>query len=148
LTAVAACPTFLLQGHDFECQPIATYAAEDRATIHGNDFNLVAMPLIEAAGLPLLNTWNETVPLYRYHMKHGDCTHFCSSGAYEASPKKSPAPVRDSPVTVSKFWLQSSEPTSTWFGSKSVSHATNNWPVERTLEIYDTSRGCASQDFA
>ncbi len=43
----------------------------------------VAKPIIEAAGIPSLNTWNETVPLWAFHMKPGDCTHFCAGSAYE-----------------------------------------------------------------
>jgi hypothetical protein len=81
----AWCPSSSAQLKDYGCQPNEKWLAGDWETLHGADFNLASLPVVEEAGLPILNTWNATAPLYRFHLKLGDCTHFCSTGAYEAS---------------------------------------------------------------
>jgi hypothetical protein len=51
--------------------------------VHGGDFNLAAEPIIKAAGIPYMNTFNASVLLWRYNIHAGDCTHFCGGSAYE-----------------------------------------------------------------
>jgi hypothetical protein len=49
--------------------------------LRGGWLNSIAEPLIRKAGMHWLATWNETVPLFNMH-RTGECTHYCSPGAY------------------------------------------------------------------
>ena len=49
----------------------------------GGWYNSVATPIIQAAGLDILNAFPETVPLWSFHMWDKDCTHYCMPGPYE-----------------------------------------------------------------
>ncbi len=43
--------------------------------------NNITEPLMRAAGIHYLATWNETITLFDLHTA-GECTHFCSPGGY------------------------------------------------------------------
>ena len=46
--------------------------------------NIAARPVMAAAGIPVLQTWNESVMLWNYHRDNGagwECTHYCFPSA-------------------------------------------------------------------
>jgi len=56
--------------------------------------NQILTPVVAALGVPVLHTWNQTVPLWQYNHHYnpncgdrydcGDCTHTCHPSMYEA----------------------------------------------------------------
>ena len=72
---------------DVVLQPDGTLAAEEenqatREVLRGGAWNAAALPGIEAARIPVLAVYNDTVPLWYAHTG-GDCAHFCAPGGYE-----------------------------------------------------------------
>lgn len=49
--------------------------------------NKLALPVINALGIPIINTWNQSLPMWQFHThfseKHGDCTHMCHPSEYQ-----------------------------------------------------------------
>ena len=49
----------------------------------------IAMPWVlkrssmQASAINILDTYHETVPLWDFHLKDKDCTHFCNPSGYE-----------------------------------------------------------------
>ena len=48
----------------------------------GGWHNEVAFRHIQEVGVPVLNAYRITLPMWQMHAK-GDCMHYCSPGAYE-----------------------------------------------------------------
>lgn len=63
------------------CQPLTAWYEGDWEATQGGPYNSAAAKAIVAAGWPVLDTWNATVPLWDLH-KTGECTHWCSPSAY------------------------------------------------------------------
>ena len=38
---------------------------------------------MQASGINIFSAYNETVPLWDFHLKDRDCTHFCNPSGYE-----------------------------------------------------------------
>ena len=38
---------------------------------------------VQASAINILDTYHETVPLWDFHLKYKDCTHFCNPSGYE-----------------------------------------------------------------
>ncbi|BDA42198.1 hypothetical protein COCOBI_03-0850 [Coccomyxa sp. Obi] len=96
-------------GYPFHCQPIgnetdavnldingnlSTDDPELEVVVEGGWRNRIAYPIIESLNIPIMRTWNQTVPLWNFHhhynMKCGnqvqgcpDCTHTCHPGYYQ-----------------------------------------------------------------
>lgn len=39
--------------------------------------------VMQASAINIFNAYNETLPLWDFHLKQGDCTHFCNPSGYE-----------------------------------------------------------------
>ena len=55
-----------------------TVCPETDTILKGGWRNLIADPLIRSARLPIVYSWNETVPLHAYHRNNGqghECTY-------------------------------------------------------------------------
>lgn len=56
--------------------------------LEGGWRNAAANPLIAAAGIPIVGSFNETVPMWRSHRDNGsgqDCTHYCMPSAQQVA---------------------------------------------------------------
>lgn len=57
--------------------------------LEGGWRNKAARPIISELGIPLIEIWNKTVPVWRYHHhyhenpEHSDCTHWCHPSPYQ-----------------------------------------------------------------
>ncbi len=49
----------------------------------GGWYNSVAFKHMREVGVPLLDAFHITLPMWQMHMKDKDCSHYCSPGAYE-----------------------------------------------------------------
>lgn len=49
----------------------------------GGWFNQVAFEVMKASSIDIFSAYNETLPLWDFHLKEKDCTHFCNPSAYE-----------------------------------------------------------------
>ncbi|KAK9816555.1 hypothetical protein WJX72_001866 [[Myrmecia] bisecta] len=82
----------------FECAPIANVSiqpdhvltashAGQEAVLRGSWRNELANELIRNAGMPIIEGWNETVPLWEYHrdnvLRGYECGHYCHPSASE-----------------------------------------------------------------
>ena len=38
---------------------------------------------MQASSINIFSAYNETLPLWDFHLKQGDCTHFCNPSGYE-----------------------------------------------------------------
>ena len=59
---------------------------EKQIIVEGGWRNKMARPVMEALGIPVLATWNESLPLWDYHHNYQsklDCTHMCHPSAYQ-----------------------------------------------------------------
>ena len=49
--------------------------------------NKIALPVLEGLGVPIIRTWNQSLPMWQYHTnyseKDGDCTHMCHPSEYQ-----------------------------------------------------------------
>ena len=49
--------------------------------------NKMALPVIEKLGIAIMNTWNQSLPMWQYHTnfseQDGDCTHMCHPSEYQ-----------------------------------------------------------------
>lgn len=49
--------------------------------------NKIALPVMTQLGIPVIHTWNQTLPMWQYHThfntKEGDCTHMCHPSEYQ-----------------------------------------------------------------
>ncbi|KAK9901586.1 hypothetical protein WJX75_003489 [Coccomyxa subellipsoidea] len=96
-------------GYPFHCQPISnrtdavkldingslsTDDPELQVVVEGGWRNRIAYPIIESLNIPIMRTWNETVPMWSFHhhynMRCGhqeqgcpDCTHTCHPSYYQ-----------------------------------------------------------------
>jgi len=43
----------------------------------------VAFEVMRASSIPIFSAYKETLPLWDFHLKDKDCTHFCNPSAYE-----------------------------------------------------------------
>ncbi len=69
-------------------------AATAQVIVGGGWRNRILTPIVAALGVPVLHTWNQTVPLWQYNHHYnpncgdrydcGDCTHTCHPSMYEA----------------------------------------------------------------
>lgn len=60
---------------------------EKRLILKGDWRNAAGDPLIRAAGIPIVESWNESAVLWRAHRDNGqgyECTHFCHPSAPQA----------------------------------------------------------------
>lgn len=64
-----------------ELQPDGTLSGTDGYIVQGGWRNQIATPLMRRAGVAILSTWNDSIPLHAGHTAV-ECTHFCSRGAY------------------------------------------------------------------
>ncbi len=62
------------------CKPLSDDELSSADIAGGGAFNRAALPVMGAAGIPVLHTYNATLPLWRLHLRDGDCTHFCHPG--------------------------------------------------------------------
>ena len=66
--------------HREGCPAILSFPAT-QVVVEGGWRNRIAYPWMEALGVPVMRTWNETVPLWSYHHQyhphnpHPDCGH-------------------------------------------------------------------------
>ena len=50
--------------------------------------NQISRPVMHALGIPVIETWNKSIPIWQYHKNahddpnHHDCTHWCHPSAY------------------------------------------------------------------
>ena len=44
--------------------------------------NRIALPYMHEAGIPVINTWNQSVHMWQYHQEN-DCTHSCHPSVYQ-----------------------------------------------------------------
>jgi hypothetical protein len=57
--------------------------------VDGGWRNKAARPMMEQLGIPLIETWNKTLPVFRYHHhyhenpEHSDCSHWCHPSPYQ-----------------------------------------------------------------
>ena len=57
--------------------------------LEGGWRNKAARPMMEELGIPLVETWNKTLPVWKYHHHyhenpdHNDCTHWCHPSPYQ-----------------------------------------------------------------
>ena len=57
--------------------------------VEGGWRNKAARPMMEYLGIPLVETWNKTLPVWKYHHHyhenpdHNDCTHWCHPSPYQ-----------------------------------------------------------------
>jgi hypothetical protein len=65
------------------CRPLSQQELSSAEVQAGGWYNSVAASIIREAGIPVFDTYNETVPLWQFHMWDKDCTHFCHPGPYE-----------------------------------------------------------------
>ena len=55
-----------------------TAAGATLATVQiGGPRNNITQPIIDRLGIPTLRVWNMSLPLWEFHNKLRDCTHFC-----------------------------------------------------------------------
>ena len=63
---------------------LTTIDPKYQQTADGGWRNIIARPVMSAAGIPVLQTWNESVLLWNYHRDNGagwECTHYCFPSA-------------------------------------------------------------------
>ena len=65
----------------FKCRPLEAWAQGDPVVRGGGLSNIAAAPAIPLLADAHLRTWNDSVPLWDSHLP-GECTHWCSPGAY------------------------------------------------------------------
>jgi hypothetical protein len=65
------------------CRALSEEEIQSEEIASGGAYNRAATPILEAAGIPVLHTYNATRPLWRMHLKDGDCTHYCHPSSYE-----------------------------------------------------------------
>ena len=80
----AACPDRLAV-----CRPRQVIVA-------GGWRNQILSPVVAGLGVPVMQTWNQTVPLWQYNHHYnptcgdrydcGDCTHTCHPSMYQVGP--------------------------------------------------------------
>ena len=61
-------------------------AAAARDIVQGGFRNRIANPIISSLGMPIIQTWNLSVPLWEYYhhvAEKGDCTHSCHPSGYQ-----------------------------------------------------------------
>ncbi|BDA49809.1 hypothetical protein COCOBI_14-4290 [Coccomyxa sp. Obi] len=54
--------------------------------VEGGWRNKITLPVIERLGIPIVHTWNLSVPLWQYHhsfQEKDDCTHWCHPSGYQ-----------------------------------------------------------------
>ena len=76
--------------------PDNSLASEDlglQGVLAGDWRNQAANPVMRELGIPVLHTWNWTLPLWEYHHNYNrrgksDCTHVCHPSAYEVTPPR------------------------------------------------------------
>jgi len=44
--------------------------------------NQIAVPMMREAGIPVIHTWNQSLPMWQYHLDK-DCTHSCHPSMYQ-----------------------------------------------------------------
>ena len=61
-------------------------AAAAQEIVQGGFRNRIANPIISSLGIPVIHTWNLSVPLWEYYhhvAEKGDCTHSCHPSGYQ-----------------------------------------------------------------
>ena len=59
-----------------------------QVVLEGGWRNQISRPLMQGLGIPIVETWNASVPIWQYHKNahedpnHHDCTHWCQPSAY------------------------------------------------------------------
>lgn len=59
-----------------------------QVVLEGGWRNQISRPLMQGLGIPVVETWNASVPIWQYHKNahedpnHHDCTHWCQPSAY------------------------------------------------------------------
>ena len=62
---------------------------ELEVVVEGGWRNKAARPIMHQLGIPQIEIWNKTVPVWRYHHhyhenpEHSDCTHYCHPSPYQ-----------------------------------------------------------------
>lgn len=82
----AACCLLLLQG-DGELG-LKPDQQDEWGLLQGGWRNRVCVPLMQAAAIPVIQSWNETVPMWEAHRDNGaghECSHYCHPSAPQAS---------------------------------------------------------------
>ena len=65
------------------CRALTQEELSSEEVLAGGWFNQVAFEVVRASGISVLNAYNQTLPLWDFHLKDKDCTHFCNPSAYE-----------------------------------------------------------------
>ena len=61
-------------------------AAVAQDNVEGGFRNRIANPIVASLGIPIVHTWNFSVPMWEYYhhvAKDGDCTHSCHPSGYQ-----------------------------------------------------------------
>ncbi|KDD73428.1 hypothetical protein H632_c2187p0, partial [Helicosporidium sp. ATCC 50920] len=71
------------------CQPIEGVSLLEDGRLEGADLhvlqggwrNKISNPILDDWGIPVVHTWNESVPMWDAHTPN-ECSHFCAPGVY------------------------------------------------------------------
>eukprot|EP00884_Botryococcus_braunii_P023107 jgi/Botrbrau1/9480/Bobra.0252s0098.2 len=88
------CPS---PSYPFICQAIPNVTLNDRNELEADAFhvaevvaggwrNRIALPVMEQLGIPIMHTWNTSLPIFHFHhnfQEKDDCTHFCHPSPYQ-----------------------------------------------------------------
>lgn len=65
---------------------LQTADSRQRIVLEGGWRNRILRPLMDNLGIPVLEIWNQSVPLWSFHHNYQDkhdCTHMCHPSAYQ-----------------------------------------------------------------
>jgi hypothetical protein len=66
-----------------KCRPLSQKELASEEIQAGGWFNREAFEVMAASAIDVFSAYNETLPLWNFHLKDRDCTHFCNPSAYE-----------------------------------------------------------------
>lgn len=72
-----------LCARDTDARCLACLGTGDVQTCHAWGYYNLRDAAVQASAINILDTYHETVPLWDFHLKDKDCTHFCNPSGYE-----------------------------------------------------------------
>ena len=67
-----------------DCRPFTDEELSSDEVVAGGWYNQIAFRHMQEVDVPVFDAHRITLPMWQMHMRErGDCTHYCSPGAYE-----------------------------------------------------------------